>query len=322
VTDVAGHWKNTTLTVKVNDSDAPVVSFTVRNATYGNSLIENQTIVFDANATTDNLDDVEDMYFSWYFADNLGADSWLNGTGLVNVTHVFKQVTTFSVELNVTDLSNNSALKKHSVKIEPSPRPYVVIDGSIHYEPAEFTEGETGYILVNLTNKGSAVATGIVVTFYIVDEDSETLIGTTSKVLNNSVEVTTIEVGGKVQVRFAWTPSDRGTYKIKVNVTSTDQLLVDSATTRADEALVVKEAPWKKVALWGGIAAVIILVPLLLYLRGRWSKRERKGPRRDRDRLDKKERREKDKMEKQERREKDKREKQERVEKAKKDSSE
>ncbi len=317
VTDVAGHWKNTTLTVKVNDSDAPVVSFTVRNATYGNSLIENQTIVFDANATTDNLDDVEDLYFSWYFADDLGADSWLNGTGLVNVTHVFKQVTTFSVELNVTDSSNNSALRKHSVKIESSPRPYVVIDGPIHFEPAEFTEGETGYIIVNLTNKGSAVATGVVVTFYIVDEDSETLIGTTSKVLNDSVEVTTIEVGGKVQVKFAWTPNDRGTYKIKVNVTSTDQLLVDSTTTRADQALVVKEAPWKKVALWGGIAAVIILVPLLLYLRGRWSKRERKGPRRDRDRLDKKERREKDKMEKQERREKDKREKQERMEKEK-----
>jgi hypothetical protein len=317
VTDVTGHWKNTTLTVKVNDSDAPVVSFTVRNATYGTSLIENQTIVFDANATTDNLDDVEDMYFSWYFADGLGADSWLNGTGLVNVTHVFKQVTTFSVELNVTDSSNNSALKKHAVKIETSLRPNVFIDGDIYFEPAEFTEGETGYIIVNLTNKGTAVATGIVVTFYIVDEDSETLIGTTSKILNDSVAVTTIEVGGKVYVRFAWTPSDRGTYKIKVNVTSTDQLLGDSYTTRADQALIVKEAPWKKVALWGGIAAVIILVPLLLYLRGRWSKRERKGPRRDRDRLDKKERREKDKMEKQERREKDKREKQERMEKEK-----
>ncbi|MDH3365068.1 MAG: PKD domain-containing protein [Thermoplasmata archaeon] len=316
VTDVAGHWKNTTLTVKVNDSAAPVVSFTVKNATYGTSLIENQTIVFDANATTDNLDDVEDMYFSWYFADGLGDDSWLNGTGLVNVTHVFKQVTTFSVELNVTDSSNNSAFKKHSVKIETSPRPNVMIDGDIYYEPAEFTEGKSGYIIVNLTNKGSAVATGVVVTFYIVDEESETRIGTTSKILNDSIEATQIEVGGKVQVKFAWTPENRGTYKIKVNVTSTDQLVTHSKTTRVDQALVVKEAPWKKAALWGGIAAVIILVPLLLYLRGRWSKRERKGPRRDRGRLDSKERREKDKREKQERREKDKREKQERRDKA------
>ncbi len=319
VTDVAGHWKNTTLTVKVNDTDAPVVSFTVKNETYGDSLIENKTIVFDANATTDNLDAVEDMYYSWYFADGQGADSWLNGTGLVNVTHVFQAVTVFSVELNVTDSSNNSGLIKHSVKIESSPRPYVVIDGDIYFEPEEFTEGKTGYIIVNLTNKGTAVAEGVVVTFYIVDEDSETLIGTTSKIVNLSTsdEVTTVDIGGKVQVKFAWTPNNRGTYKIKVNVTSTDQLLVDSKTTVADQDIVVKEAPWKKVALWGGIAAVIILVPLLLYLRGRWSKRERKGPRRDRDRLERKERREKDKIEKQERREKDKREKQERMEREK-----
>ncbi|UCE45179.1 MAG: PKD domain-containing protein [Methanobacteriota archaeon] len=302
VTDVTGHWKNTTLLVKVNDSDAPVVSFTVKNATYGTSLIENATIVFDANATKDNLDALEDMHFSWYFADGLGAESWLNGTGLVNVTHVFRKVGTFSVELNVTDLSNNSGLIKRSVKIDPSPRPNVMIDGPIEFNPAEFTEGKAGTISVNLTNKGSVIATGIVVTFYIVDEDSETLIGTVTTLLNGTAMVTELEVGGKARAEFKWTPGSKGTYKIKVNVTSTNQLMPDSKTTRADEDLVVKEAPWKKAALWGGIAAVIVLVPLLLYLRGRWSRRERKGPRRDRDRLAKRERREKDKLEKKERR--------------------
>ena len=302
VTDVTGHWKNTTLLVKVNDSDAPVVSFTVKNATYGTSLIENATIVFDANATKDNLDALEDMHFSWFFADGLGTESWLNGTGLINVTHVFREVGTFSVELNVTDLSNNSGLIKRSVKIDSSPRPNVVIDGPIEFDPAEFTEGKAGTISVNLTNKGSVTATGIVVTFYIVDEDSETLIGTVTTLLNGTAMVTELEVGGKARAEFKWTPGSKGIYKIKVNVTSTSQLMPDSKTTRADEDLVVKEAPWKKAALWGGIAAVIVLVPLLLYLRGRWSRRERKGPRRDRDRLAKRERREKDKLEKKERR--------------------
>jgi plastocyanin len=313
VTDVVGHWKNTSLTVKVNDSDAPSVSFVVKNETYGTLLVENKTIVMDANATLDNLDDKEDMYFSWDFGDGLGDDSWLNGTGEWNVTYVYERVGTFTVTLNVTDSSNNSGMIKRSVKIEPSERPKVMFDGPIYFEPAEFTEGSEGLIIVNLTNKGSAVATNVVVTFYIVGEDSDELIGTWTQLLNGSQVVSTIEIGGKVQVKFPWTPDSRGTYKIRANVTSADQLSIESVTTKADNALVVNEAPWKQWALWGGVIAVIVLIPVLLYLRGRWSKHERKGPRRDREKerakRDKLERKEKDRLERRERKEKEKLEK-------------
>jgi hypothetical protein len=308
VTDVAGHWKNTTVTVKVNDSDAPSVSFVVKNETWGTLLVENKTILLDANATADNLDDKEDMYFSWDFGDGLGDDSWLNGTGLWNVTHVYQKVGTFSVTLNVTDSSNNTGMIKRSVKIEPGPRPNVMFDGPIYFDPKEFTEGETGYIIVNLTNKGSAVATNVVLTFYIVGEDKDEKIGELTSLLNGTLTVTTIEIGGKVQAKFPWTPDSRGTYKIRVNVTSTDQLIVNSITTKSDNYLVVKEAPWKAWALWGGILAVLVLIPVLLYLRGRWSKRERKGPRRDRDieraKTQKRDMKERAKLEKLERKEK------------------
>lgn len=310
VTDVVGHWKNTSLTVKVNDSDAPSVSFVVKNETYGTLLVENKTIVLDANATLDNLDDKEDMYFSWDFGDGMGDDSWLNGTGLWNVTHVYQKVGTFSVTLNVTDSSNNTGMIKRSVKIESSERPKVMFDSPIYYEPPEFTEGVEGLIIVNLTNKGSAVATNVVVTFYIVGEDGDELIGTATanQLFNGTQVVTTIEVGGKVQVKFAWTPDSRGTFKIKVNVTSDNQLGTESYTTKADNALVVKEASWKQWALWGGVIAVIVLIPVLLYLRGRWSKHERRGPRRNRDKerakRDKLERKEKDRLEKRERKDK------------------
>jgi PKD repeat protein len=305
---VAGHWKNTTVTVKVNDSDAPSVSFVVKNETWGTLLVENKTILLDANATADNLDDKEDMYFSWDFGDGLGDDSWLNGTGLWNVTHVYQKVGTFSVTLNVTDSSNNTGMIKRSVKIEPGPRPNVMFDGPIYFDPKEFTEGETGYIIVNLTNKGSAVATNVVLTFYIVGEDKDEKIGELTSLLNGTLTVTTIEIGGKVQAKFPWTPDSRGTYKIRVNVTSTDQLIVNSITTKSDNYLVVKEAPWKAWALWGGILAVLVLIPVLLYLRGRWSKRERKGPRRDRDieraKTQKRDMKERAKLEKLERKEK------------------
>ena len=313
VTDVVGHWKNTSITVKVNDSDAPSVSFVVKNETYGTLLVENKTIVLDANATLDNLDDKEDMYFSWDFGDGLGDDSWLNGTGEWNVTYVYHGVGTYTVTLNVTDSSNNTGMIKRSVRIESSERPTVMFDGPIYFEPAEFTEGSEGLIIVNLTNKGSAVATNVVVTFYIVGKDSDEKIGTATVLYNGTQVVTTIEIGGKVQVKFPWTPDSRGTYKIKVNVTSANQLSIESMTTKADNDLVVKEAPWKQWALWGGVIAVIVLIPVLLYLRGRWSKHERKGPRRDREKerakRDKLERKEKDRLERRERKDKGKLEK-------------
>lgn len=84
VTDVVGHFKNTTIVVHVNDTTAPTVSYTAKNATGGVSLVENKTVVFDANLTVDNKDNITLLRFSWYFGDG----EWLNGTGYgyTNVT--------------------------------------------------------------------------------------------------------------------------------------------------------------------------------------------------------------------------------------------
>ncbi|MDQ1372129.1 MAG: hypothetical protein QG582_1044 [Candidatus Thermoplasmatota archaeon] len=279
VTDSVGHWKNTTLKVMVNDTENPVPSFTVKNATWGTSLVENKTLVFDANATIDNLDDKEDLNFSWYFNDDQGADSWLNGTGLWNVTHVFEGAGSFAVRLNVTDTEGNWNGYTKTVTVVSGPRPNLVID-SITFDPEAFTEGETGYILVNITNRGSAVATEIVLEFAIQNADgTEESIGTWTIILNRTTdaETGTLGIGATAYAKFPYKFSDPGSFTIKVNVTSADQLSVDEDVGD----VTVEEAGWKEIALWGGVLAVIILVPLLIYVRGRWSKRERKGPRRE-----------------------------------------
>ncbi len=279
VTDSVGHWKNTTLKVLVNDTQKPIPTFIVKNETWGTSLIENKTIVFDANATTDNLDEKEDMYFTWYFNDDLGADSWLNGTGLWNVTHVFEKSGSFAVRVNVTDTEGNWEGYTKTVTIVSGPRPNLVVD-SITFDPEAFTEGETGYIIVNITNRGSAVATGIVLEFAIQNADgTEESIGVWTVILNMTTDAQTGElaVGGKAYVMFPYKFADPGTFTIKVNVTSADQLSVDEDVSD----VTVDEAGWKKIALWGGVLGVIILVPALLYMRGRLSKREKKGPRRE-----------------------------------------
>lgn len=277
VTDVIGHYKNTTLTVHVNDTTDPAVTFSVKNESWGSSIIEQQNTTFDANATTDNIDNNTLMYYVWHFGDGLGDSSWLNGTGLYNVTHKFTKVGSFTVTLNVTDLSNNSKATTKRVTVSSAPRPDVRVD-SVSFDPEVFTDGDAGLIVVNMTNRGSVAATGVVVTFYIEDPDgSERLIGSTSDLLNGTSHVTVIEVGGQVQVKFSWTPSSKGSYSIKVNVTSTNQLNADDLT----DVVTVNEAKWVQPALWIGVIVVLLLIPTLIYVRGRLAKREKKGPRRE-----------------------------------------
>jgi hypothetical protein len=270
------------LTVKVNDTTKPTVTFTAKNETGGSNLLENRTVVFDASASYDNLDNISLLRFEWNFGDGV----WENYTGLAgtNVTHNYTKVATFHVALNATDLAGNSQIAPKTINVLEGPRPKLKIE-RIYYSPGNFSEGKQGYILVNLTNTGSRSASGVVVTFWVVRTDgTEKLLGTAMSSggqMYNGTAVTVVEVGGKVQIKFLVTFGTKGTYTIKVNVTCSDQLTVTRSTASGDQALIVKEAGWKKPLLWGGVAAVIVLVPLALYFRGRLSKREKKGPRRE-----------------------------------------
>ncbi|MCX6657904.1 MAG: PKD domain-containing protein, partial [Euryarchaeota archaeon] len=283
VMDVVNHSKNTTLTVKVNDTTKPTVTFTAKNETGGSNLLENRTVVFDASASYDNLDNISLLRFEWNYGDGV----WENYTGLAgtNVTHNYTKVATFHVALNVTDLADNWQKTPKTINVLEGPRPKLKVE-KVYYSPGNFSEGKQGYILVNLTNTGSRPASGVVVTFWVVRADgTEKLLGTAmssgGQMYNGSSAVTVVEVGGKVQIKFPVTFNTKGTYTIKVNVTCSDQLTVARYTASGDQVLIVKEAGWKKPLLWGGVAAVIVLVPLALYFRGRLSKREKKGPRRE-----------------------------------------
>ena len=281
VTDVVGQWKNTTLKVFVNDTEDPKVSFVVKNATWGSSLIENQTLAFDATATTDNTDNSTLLHYSWSFGD--GAWTNLTGTeGGSNVTHAYAQIGQVQVVLNVTDVSGNWLKTSKFITIAQGPRPNMKID-RIYFEPGNFTEDKSGTVLVNMTNRGSEIATNVIVYFYKVNADGTLdLLGQSSEMYNTTTgaAVTSVEIGGTVQVKFSVSFGSKGTYTLRVNATSTNQLKESTSVASGDGALVVEEAAWKSYALWGGVIAVIVLIPLLLFFRARWSKRD-KGPRRE-----------------------------------------
>ncbi len=288
VTDVTGQHLNESLQVHVNDTTAPVVSYKVMNASWGTNLVEQQVLYFDASATRDNKDNYTLMYYSWYFGDGKGASSYTNGTGLYNVTHTYATLGTYTLSLNVTDLAKpdlkgNSQKLPKVITVASKPRPNLRID-NVSFQPDKFTEGKSGIIVVNITNVGNAVASDITVSFYIQNLDgTQTLIGTAkaSEIFNGSNTASQVAAGGKIQVRFSYAPSGKGTFTIKVNATSTDQLTPSELVLSGPNALEVKEAAWKAYALWGGVVGVIILVPLLIFLSRRWSRRERKGPRRE-----------------------------------------
>ena len=279
-TDVVGHVANTTLTVKVNDTSAPLVSFTAKNESDGSTLVESHLVYFNANDTTDNVDARDSLYFSWDF----GEGNWTNGTGAEgkwNVSHNYTKVGSYIVRLNVTDLTGNYQAQAKNLQIVSGPRPNMRID-VVYFDPEVFTEGKSGWIYVNMTNTGSANATQVTLTFYYeTASGTEKVIGTTTDITLNGTAVSQVQPGEQVQAKFSWSPGAKGTYTIKVNLTSNEQLQEHQYVMSGDKALKVNEAGWKKAALWGGVAAVIVLVPLLLYLRGRWSKREKKGPRRE-----------------------------------------
>jgi hypothetical protein len=278
ITDVVGHNASTTIIVVVNDTTKPTVDFTSKNLndSWSTSLKEGATTVFDAgNGTWDNVNNKTTLHYRWYFSSD---NTTIEGVGLYNVSHVFEKIGQMTVTLNVTDDANNSNQKVKTITIGQKPRPDMRIT-SISYDPETFTAGKSGTILVNMTNTGSANATEVVLNFYYVVNGQRTLIGTSSSIEKNGTAVTVVGVNEKVQGKITWTPKDKGTFTIEVTVNSTMQL-EEKKFTDAD-GLTVKQAAWVQFALWGGVAAIIILVPTLLLLRGRLAKREKKGPRRE-----------------------------------------
>ncbi|MBC7108088.1 MAG: PKD domain-containing protein [Methanomassiliicoccales archaeon] len=263
VTDVVGHYSVAQIMVVVKDTTGPIVSFVIKDEKFASvtTAMENTTLYFDASATTDNVDSLQNLTFRWDFSDGT------NATG-VNVTHSFAAIKTFTIKLTVTDKSGNSANLTKQIVITSSPRPDLRVT-SLVFDPAIFTEGEIGTMKLNVTNVGNANATNIVATFYKMTLTGQKQPLGTSSILNGTV-------GGQLLpghygiITFQWRADTKGNYTIYVEVTASGEISKNdnSYTT----SLTVKEAGWKAAAIYGGIFAVIIVVIILVYMRKRLPK--------------------------------------------------
>lgn len=270
-TDGAGRINQSApVTVVVKDKTPPTISYVITykgNDTKG-TAVENQTLVFSANATTDNFYPFDQLTFKWSFGDG----TYYNGTGSAYAwtTHKYQKIATFSVNLTVSDPVSNTAYLVKSMVITSEPRPDLRLI-VMTFNPTTFTEGSAGTITVNITNVGNAVAATPYVLFYYLNADgSKVQIGRGDQLYVNGSLVTELKVGQYGLISISWTPNTKGNYTILANAVTNGEInTVDNSITKS---VTVNEAAWKAIALYGGIFAVIIVVIVLYYFRKRLPK--------------------------------------------------
>ena len=258
-TDVVGHESATAnWTVKVIDKTAPMPEFKiVDNVTTVTEVVENVEYAYNASLSTDNIDDVADLVFSWIIEID---DKEFNYTG-ETITFTFSQVGEFNVTLFATDSAGNKANSTQIVHVNLGERPNILMKvGSMVFDPEDGTAGSSMKITVNLTNDGKVDATNIQVTFYIRnDEGDDAEIGTTT--------ISTLAAGDEAEASITWTPGKKGDYSIWANATCAQEHKsqywdnsVKDFSIGGPQTITIAEASWVLPAIALGIIAVVIVV--------------------------------------------------------------
>jgi subtilase family serine protease len=140
--------------------------------------------------------------------------------------------------------------------------------GAVTFDPTKFTEGEDGFIYVNVTNVGTAKAEGIFAQLYRVNLDgSKDLLTDVSVLMVNDTETTQLNIGESGVIRIEYSFGSKGDYTLQVNVTANNEVTSKKTDNTATVSLEVQEAGWKAWLLYGGIFAVIIVVIVLFLFR-------------------------------------------------------
>jgi len=221
------------------------------------SAKENQTLVFDSSASSDHSGIAS---YLWDFGDGTSSN-------LSTPSHSFSSIKTFAVKLTLIDNAGNQANTTFNLKIESSARPDLRV-GTVTFDPTTFTEGEAGFIYINVTNVGTARAEGLYAQLWKINlNGSRTGLSDISVLLVNGTEVTYLEPGESGVIRMQVSLGSKGDYTLQVNVTANNEVSSKMSDNSATVSLTVNEAGWKAWLLYGGIFAVVIVVIVLFFFR-------------------------------------------------------
>jgi hypothetical protein len=197
-------------------------------------------------------------------------------TGM-NVSHIFTDVyQSITIKLNVTDKAGNYANITFPTRINVGDRPDLRVEGdTISFSPENPEEGQTITISINITNHGQVDATNVNVRFcykkdITADAEEFNISGTVRLYDSNGTLIASpvIKVDETVTAKIEWKPS-KGNYTIGVNATASNEYFLDDNNNFPYlhiSYVNVVEAGWVRMAQYGAIIAIIILVPLIIYV--------------------------------------------------------
>lgn len=293
VTDEVGFNATSSITVQVNKTLKPIVSFLVYNSAWksaGGSVRENTTVHFNASSTTDPNFPVSSLLFKWDFGDahnttntttsgNVLYSRYQNitGTSGTNVSHIYTYIssTPISVKLTVVDPAGNTASYTYNMTVTSQPRPDLRII-NITFSPKVFTQGAAGTITVTMINIGTLNASLSKVALVAINAQSgkKTNIGTISTFYNstNKTVASVITPNETVYGTYHWSSASFGNYTIQATSSAAYQLKTQDNT--ATQPLSINQSQLQVYALYIGIVVIIVAIVAVIALRRRMPRRK------------------------------------------------
>ncbi len=293
VTDEVGYTATTSVTVQVNKTLKPIVSFLVYNSAWksaGGSVRENTTVHFNASATSDPNFAVSSLLFEWDFGDahnttnasTLGNTLYsryqnITGSAGTNVSHIYTYIssTPVSVKLTVVDPAGNKATYTYNMTVTSQPRPDLRII-NISFSPRVFTQGSSGTINVTLINIGSANASLSKVNLVAINAQSgnKITIGSISTFYNGTEKNTASSIAPNETVFgiIHWSPPSFGNFTIQATSTAPYQL--QSSDNTMTQPISINQSQLQVYALYIGIIVIIVAIVAVIALRRRMPRRK------------------------------------------------
>jgi chitodextrinase len=248
VTDGVGHLGSSSITVIVNDTEAPIAKMTIEAAgtLLTNTAPERTMLTFDASGSSDNSKDISS--FHWEFGDGT------SDNGVV-VNHSFATAGTYKVVLMATDPNGNAGNTSRTLTISYGPRPDLRAL-SIVIDPASYAAGDQVTIELNLINTGTANATDVYVVYYLIDlAGNRQEIGNSSQLFVNGTAADHLGPGESGYVALTYSFASKGSYNLEADVHSLDEVeIVDNV---AKQSISVNEG-----------ASILLLVAIVVALIG------------------------------------------------------
>jgi hypothetical protein len=254
-----GNSFNVSFSIHVNDTTPPVATFQIYGAS-GNvisSAKEGQNITLNASKSY-APDGGHIVRYNWSFTFSNGTVAVANKDYKVyssssnnsTLTMAFLQYGTFSIELKVTDQSNNTRTNTLSLVVN-AVRPEVEIM-NITY-PKSYMEGTSSVLKIVLKNVGLETAS----TYYVTVK-----IG--GKVVKNET-FTNLSSNSTQNASITFVPPSSGTYSMTVSVHAVNQPSFFNTNITVTKAISVSQAAWKLPALVGGIVVAIGVLSFIYY---------------------------------------------------------